>query len=420
MIEELLEQLLDRLDHRYYGKFRGYVHDVRDPENRGRIRAIVPRLLGPDTPTGWALPASPYAGPDQGFFAVPELGTGVWIEFEGGDLSAPIWTGTWWGAPGPDDVGDPSSTARTVAPDARQVPPPGADGSWTPPRTVPETPRHRRPGQRPPEETASPKVRILKSASGHHIVLDDRAGHERIEIHDSRGNRLILSPAGFDAVISNERSINKGSRSAAVDADDSTEVAGASTERIGGASTRTVGGDLTVEVSGSVVERLGAGYQRTIDKDGVTVMIGGQHTEQVTGGVHRTVFGSLNETALGGYGLTSTTGVNIASGGPVKIAVGTADPGLNAFSVDGLLGNISLNSRLGVMQLGGLTAISPLVLGDGLAIHLGMLATILSTLFVAANPITGPAAGPALATWAAMTPALDLSTYAFVKRFPVG
>ena len=45
-----------------------------------------------------------------------------------------------------------------------------------------------------------------------------------------------------------------------------------------------------------------------------------------------------------------------------------------------------------------------------------MLVQILKTI----NPLTVAAYGPALDTWAAMTPVMDLSYFAFVKRFPVG
>jgi type VI secretion system secreted protein VgrG len=100
----------------------------------------------------------------------------------------------------------------------------------------------------------------------------------------------------------------------------------------------------------------------------------------------------------------------------VKIAAALPDLALNAFSVDALLGNLSLNTKLGIMQLGGLSALSPLVLGDGLAIHLTLLAQILKVV----NPMTVAAYGPALDAWAAMTPALDLSYFGFVKRYPVG
>jgi len=411
MIEDLIQQLVDRLDNRFLGKYRGYVHDVNDPQNCGRVRAIVPRLLGETTPTGWAMPAAPYAGPNQGFFAIPEPGSGVWIEFEEGDLSKPIWTGAWWGAPASDDLGTPDSTARKPIPEAEQSPPLGAT-DWSPPSRTPETPQHEYPRQSP-----TPQVRILKSASGHHVVLDDRPEFERIEIHDSKGNRLILSREGLDRIMSNERVLNKGGRSEDITGKDQLTVGGSQTETISGNHTHSVGGDATVTVSGNLSETIGGtGFVRTVDHTGVTVTIGGPLTEQIGGSVDRSVSGSISDTTVGGYGLTSAGGVNITSGSSVKIAGGMADLSLNVFAVDGLLGNISLNTKLGMMQIGGLTAISPMVLGDGLAIHLTMLAQILK----AVNPLTVAAYGPALDVWAAMTPLLDLSYYGFVKRFPVG
>ena len=45
----------------YFGKYRGIVTDVDDPENRCRIRATVPAVLG-EHPCGWAMPAVPFAG----------------------------------------------------------------------------------------------------------------------------------------------------------------------------------------------------------------------------------------------------------------------------------------------------------------------------------------------------------------------
>ena len=53
-------------------------------------------MLGAEV-TPWARPAVPFAGPEHGLLALPEKGDGVWIEFEAGDLSKPIWSGFWWG-----------------------------------------------------------------------------------------------------------------------------------------------------------------------------------------------------------------------------------------------------------------------------------------------------------------------------------
>lgn len=83
-----------RLD-RFYGKYRGLVLINIDPQNRGRLKASVPEVLG-EVPSSWALPCVPYAGTGSGFFAVPPVGAGVWIEFEAGDVSRPIWSGAWW------------------------------------------------------------------------------------------------------------------------------------------------------------------------------------------------------------------------------------------------------------------------------------------------------------------------------------
>lgn len=81
----------------FYGKFAGTVMNNNDPQFQGRLQAFVPELLG-EIPTGWAKPCVPYAGPTSGFFSVPPIGAGVWIEFEAGDISRPIWAGCFWGA----------------------------------------------------------------------------------------------------------------------------------------------------------------------------------------------------------------------------------------------------------------------------------------------------------------------------------
>src|SRR5260370_25940886 len=62
--DEVLARVVQRVDGRYYGKYRGQVSDNDDPLNLGRVKAKVPRLLG-DEETGWALPAFPYGGKTQ-------------------------------------------------------------------------------------------------------------------------------------------------------------------------------------------------------------------------------------------------------------------------------------------------------------------------------------------------------------------
>ena len=92
MNEPTVTDIVEQLQSRYYGKYRGTVTEVGDD---GRIRALVPSVLG-DHPTGWCMPCVPYAGPDCGIAFLPEEDSGVWIEFEGGDVSYPIWVGAYW------------------------------------------------------------------------------------------------------------------------------------------------------------------------------------------------------------------------------------------------------------------------------------------------------------------------------------
>ncbi len=90
---DALEQQADR----FYGKYRGTVMTNVDPLQSGRLRAFVPEVLH-DVASGWALPCQPFAGAGAGLYAVPQDGAGVWIEFEAGDTSRPIWSGGWWAA----------------------------------------------------------------------------------------------------------------------------------------------------------------------------------------------------------------------------------------------------------------------------------------------------------------------------------
>ena len=95
--EESVVRVIERQTDRFYGKYRGLVAINVDESRQGRIKAIVPEVLGV-TPSTFALPCTPYAGVQAGLFTVPMVGSGVWIEFEAGDVTRPIWSGCWWGS----------------------------------------------------------------------------------------------------------------------------------------------------------------------------------------------------------------------------------------------------------------------------------------------------------------------------------
>lgn len=86
---------------RHFGKYRGTVVNNIDPLMRGRLLVEVPDAVGL-TPSSWAEACVPLAGPTgppMGTWFVPPVGAGVWVEFERGDPSRPIWSGCRWGTP---------------------------------------------------------------------------------------------------------------------------------------------------------------------------------------------------------------------------------------------------------------------------------------------------------------------------------
>jgi len=83
---------------KYYGKYRGMVLSNIDPMQQGRLLVQVPDVAGL-IPTTWAMPCVPIAGIQNGMFALPIIGAGVWVEFEQGNPDHPIWVGCFWGSP---------------------------------------------------------------------------------------------------------------------------------------------------------------------------------------------------------------------------------------------------------------------------------------------------------------------------------
>jgi hypothetical protein len=81
---------------RYFGKYRGQVENNLDPLMQGRVQVSCPAVLG-DGQMSWAMPCSPYGGSGVGFFMIPPVGANIWVEFEGGNIDYPIWSGCFWG-----------------------------------------------------------------------------------------------------------------------------------------------------------------------------------------------------------------------------------------------------------------------------------------------------------------------------------
>ncbi len=81
----------------YFGKYRGTVLNNVDPMQMGRLMVQVPDVVGLAT-SSWAMPCFPVSGRQMGFWSIPQIGTGVWVEFEQGNVDYPIWSGCWYGS----------------------------------------------------------------------------------------------------------------------------------------------------------------------------------------------------------------------------------------------------------------------------------------------------------------------------------
>lgn len=81
----------------FYGKYRGLVINNVDPLQQGRIQVQVLDVAGLGT-VNWAMPCVPVAGIQNGVFALPEIGSGVWVEFEQGNPERPVWVGCFYGS----------------------------------------------------------------------------------------------------------------------------------------------------------------------------------------------------------------------------------------------------------------------------------------------------------------------------------
>jgi phage baseplate assembly protein gpV len=229
-VEELSGHLLADAN-RHYGKYRGSVVDNEDPLALGRLLLQVPSLLG-DQATDWALPCVPFGGVDQtGTYLIPPVGALVWVEFEQGDLSYPIWTGTYWN-------GD-------VAPPAKEV-----------------------------------AKRVVRTPFGHTLEFDDTEGAEKLRlvhggegtpsaVFDEKGGITITGKKGAEIHLDAE-----GNQLIVKDANGNTITLSQSGTKVEDSN----GHSLTFDASGATLKAT------QVVLDGTMVMLGGSGGEPVLKG----------------------------------------------------------------------------------------------------------------------------------------
>ncbi|MFZ5758620.1 MAG: phage baseplate assembly protein V [Thermodesulfobacteriota bacterium] len=250
-LETIVARLVQQVERRFYGKYRGLVVDNDDPEQLGRLKVRIPSVLGDQVVTGWAFPCLPYGGAaNQGTLFVPEVDAGVWIEFEEGNLEYPLWVGSYWSAPAGD-----SELPR----------PNGADGSEE------------------SEIQAPPTRKIIKTVKGHTLQFEDKDGEEMVTLIEAHnGNRITMNS---DGVV-----IHEGQRQHEIvmDADGITISNGARSHTVvmddNGISVTDgqAGHAIGMEAGGVTVTEGTAGHTVTLAGSGITIETASGATVELT------------------------------------------------------------------------------------------------------------------------------------------
>ncbi len=200
----------------FYGTYRGIVVDNRDPEMLGRLKISCSPLYGDDVPPYWAWPKVSFAGNQIGFFAIPQIGDGVYIECECGNPKYPLWSGGWWAKP----------KAQSEVPELARLSP--------------------------------PTNRVWQTTSGHRIELDDTQGVEKIKITDKSGNYILI-----DSTTRNEEHLVGGKKISTIALDKEETIGGKHTIVIGSDKSENIGGKKNCTISTDSEDVIGGRWNVT-------------------------------------------------------------------------------------------------------------------------------------------------------------
>ena len=141
---------------RIYGMVTAKVTNLEDPEQLGRVQVMfpwLPKYKNADLGSNWARIAAPMGGKERGFLFLPEIDDEVLVAFEHGDVNYPYIVGMLWNNTDKPPAGTKSSV---LASDKKVV-----------------------------------DQRVIRSRSGHLIILDDTQGEEQIIIQDKTEKNTI-------------------------------------------------------------------------------------------------------------------------------------------------------------------------------------------------------------------------------------
>ncbi len=154
----------------FYGLYPGLVTDIVDSDRLGRVEVSLP-WLGDDGADvrAWATLLTPYADDNQGFVALPEVGTQVVVGFEAGDLHRPYIVGSCWN-------GKEMMPVTPTRPNNKRL-------IRTRSGSVPEF-----------DDTSGATKVTLSTDRGHRVVLDE--GSRQLEVTHMDGSTVTFTASG--------------------------------------------------------------------------------------------------------------------------------------------------------------------------------------------------------------------------------
>jgi hypothetical protein len=345
-----------RFSKRYFGKYRAYVRDVQDPKKLGRIKAVVPAVLGNDDDVGWAYPLpSSGGGVNTGDLQLPEKKDFVWIEFEEGDVSRPLWSPGSWGIRGGESMVPKHSRGELDETDYV----------------------YRETGNLPPTQFSGQygNVRVIQNRSGGNFIeLDDTPGEERLQISHRTGTRVEMTADGSlqEASAGTVRRNIGGAHSVEVAGNEEVSIKGASTFTAEAQRTETYGGPVTQNF-GELTQVVGNISQKSEAKTQVVsgpwaVQCGGQGSMMFNGALAFMIQQNLQMTVLENAEIAVSNATGLPTADSLLLHGYNGNVHLTASDATGLVSKAEVllkgNSPTANILLGGAAATEPMVLGN--------------------------------------------------------
>lgn len=153
-----------------FGVVPATVTNIDDPDDLGRVK-VKYAWLG-EIETWWARLVAPMAGPQRGFYCLPEVNDEVLVAFEHGDVHRPYVVGALW-----------SSTDKPPKTKSEAI----ASG-----KVIQRVFKTRVGHLVVLSDKQSEEQICVTSKSGHTVILDDKSGAEKITIKDKSGNNSLV------------------------------------------------------------------------------------------------------------------------------------------------------------------------------------------------------------------------------------